>query len=112
MPKDFKSFVEFWPYYVCEHSKSSTRLLHFIGTLSILPVLISALLINYYLLCLLPIFAYGFAWFSHFFIEKNRPATFIYPFWSLIGDFRMFWFMCLGKMAEEVIRCKKLRSAA
>jgi hypothetical protein len=69
---------------------------------------IGAVFFNPYLALLIPLSAYGFAWFSHFFIEKNRPATFIYPLWSLLGDFKMFWLMCRGKMNEELIRCQKL----
>ena len=109
MSTRFESFVEFWPFYVCEHSKPETRVFHFIGTLTVFPLLVSAILLNLYLLLLIPISAYGFAWFSHFFIEKNKPATFIHPVWSLQGDFLMFWLMCRGKMSAEVMRCKALR---
>ena len=109
MSERFKSINEFWPFYVCEHSKPETRVLHFIGTLTIVPLMISALVFNPYLALLIPISAYGFAWFSHFFIEKNRPATFTYPFWSLLGDFRMFWLMCQRKMDSEVKRFQELR---
>lgn len=109
MSTRFESFTEFWPFYVCEHSKAETRVFHFIGTLTIIPLLLSAIFLNLYLLLLIPISAYGFAWFSHFFIEKNRPATFTYPLWSLLGDFLMFWFMCQGKMKVEVNRCMELR---
>ncbi len=109
MSTRFESFVEFWPFYVCEHNKQETRIFHFVGTLTILPLLIMAIIVNYWFLLLIPFSAYGFAWFSHFFIEKNRPATFTYPLWSLLGDFRMFWFMCQGKMEHEVNRCMELR---
>ena len=34
---------------------------------------------------------YGFAWVGHFFYELNQPATFIYPIYSLLGDFRMWY---------------------
>ena len=57
-----------------------------------------------WLLLVIPVFAYGFAWFGHFFIEKNRPATFSYPLWSLFGDFKMYWYFLNGKMNAEVIR--------
>jgi len=57
-----------------------------------------------YLLLIAPVTGYGFAWFSHYFIEKNRPATFIYPVWSLIADFKMFALMFIGKMDAEADR--------
>ena len=108
MSTRFSSFSEFWPYYVCEHSKPETRLFHFIGTSTIIPLLIFTVFFNFYAALLIPISAYGFAWYSHFFIEKNRPATFTYPIWSLLGDFKMFWLMCCRKMDEEVKRCEKI----
>lgn len=52
---------------------------------------------------------YGFAWFAHYFVEKNRPATFTHPLWSLLGDFKMFGLMCAGKMDGEVARCRELQ---
>ena len=108
MSTRFTSFREFWPFYVCEHSKARTRALHFIGTSTIIPLVIAAIFYSYYLALLIPVCAYAFAWFSHFFIEKNKAATFIYPLWSLIGDFKMFWLMCQRKMHEELRRCEKL----
>jgi len=54
--------------------------------------------LNYLYLFLLPIFGYGFAWISHFLIEKNKPATFKYPFYSLLGDFKMFFEILTGKI--------------
>jgi hypothetical protein len=110
MSTGFKSFVEFWPFYVCEHSRPETRIFHFIGILTIVPLLICAIFFNLYLLLLVPISAYGFAWYSHFFVEKNKPATFTYPLWSLLGDFLMFWLMCQGKMDNEMKRCKEIRN--
>jgi hypothetical protein len=104
----FTSFSEFWPFYVCEHSKARTRTLHFIGTSTIFPLLIATIFYDYYLVFLIPVCAYFFAWYSHFFVEKNKPATFIYPLWSLLGDFKMFWLMCKWKMQEELKRCEKM----
>lgn len=101
----YRNFDEFWPFYVREHSKPLTRTLHFIGTASIAPLLFAGLLVSPPLLLLIPISAYGFAWFSHFAIQKNRPATFKHPIWSLIGDFKMFAYMLTGRMSNEVQRC-------
>ncbi len=105
----FTSFADFWPYYVCEHSRPETRAMHFTGTLTIIPLLLGAIFISSWLIVLVPISAYGFAWASHLFLEKNRPATFSYPLWSLAGDLKMFWLMCRGKMQVEVMRCQQMR---
>lgn len=100
----YQSFQEFWPHYVREHSLSLTRRLHFIGTLAALLTLAVAIVGNWRWLLLVPVAGYGFAWYSHFFVERNRPATFSYPVWSLAGDFRMFWLMLSGRMDLEVAK--------
>ena len=91
----FKTFEEFWPFYLQEHSKPATRLMHFIGTTLALLLLIGSVVLLKPVLILAGLFVgYLFAWLSHFFIEKNRPATFKYPLWSFIGDWKM-WFLTL-----------------
>lgn len=102
MSKRYKSFEEFWPYYASEHSRPLTRWLHFCGTLLLVPVLVLAVVVSAYYLLLLPVVGYGFAWISHALAEKNRPATFLYPLWSLLADFKMFFFTCAGRMSSEV----------
>ncbi|WP_338525762.1 DUF962 domain-containing protein [Pseudomonas batumici] len=97
--RKFNSFAEFYPYYLSEHSNSTCRRLHFIGTS--LVIFLLALAIGRSaggLLLLVPVAGYGFAWVGHFFFEKNRPATFEHPFYSLLGDFVMFRDMILGKV--------------
>ncbi|MHC8298574.1 Mpo1-like protein [Pseudomonas sp. ZS1P83] len=97
--KRFNSFAEFYPYYLSEHSNSTCRRLHFIGTT--LVVFILALTIGkgaWLLLLALPLAGYSFAWAGHFFFEKNRPATFQHPFYSLLGDFVMYRDMILGRV--------------
>ncbi len=87
----FERFADFYPFYLAEHGHPLNRRLHFVGTSCVLMILLSSLLsANAWLLLLLPIVGYGFAWVGHFFIEKNRPATFKHPFYSLMGDFVMF----------------------
>lgn len=94
----FKSFKEFYPYYLSEHSNPKTKLLHFIGTAISLCLFIYALYSQaYWLIPVGIIQGYAWAWVSHFFIEKNRPATFTYPRWSFMGDFVMFYEIILGK---------------
>lgn len=97
--KRFNSFAEFYPYYLSEHSNSICRRLHFIGTT--LVILILVLTIGrgiWMLLWSLPVAGYSFAWAGHFFFEKNRPATFQHPFYSLLGDFVMYRDMVLGRV--------------
>ena len=96
---DFKSFSEFWPFYLREHSKASTRLLHAAGTIAS-TLLIAILLVsgNFRYLPLALVVGYGPAWIAHFFIERNRPATFKHPLWSLMGDYKMIAMMLTGKL--------------
>ena len=95
----YGSFREFYPFYLSEHSKSGTRRLHFVGTLLVLLTLGYALAAQRWrFLALLPVFGYGFAWVAHFAVERNRPATFRYPLYSLAGDFRMFADMLRGRV--------------
>jgi len=99
------TFEEFWPYYVSQHMNETNRQLHFVGTtlalscVAVSPVFPPALLAA-------PVAGYGFAWVGHFVFEKNKPATFGNPLWSLRGDFRMYRKMLLGKMQEELDRVR------
>lgn len=96
----FNTFAEFYPYYLSEHSNSTCRRLHFIGTSLVILIFVMALVVGSgWLWLALPVAGYGFAWVGHFFFEKNRPATFQYPFYSLLGDFVMYRDMLLGKVA-------------
>ena len=93
------SFREFWPFYLQEHSHPVNRRLHFCGTFLVHLVVIAALVTRHAVwLGALPLIGYGFAWVGHFIVEKNRPATFTHPLWSLIGDFKMFYCMLLGRL--------------
>lgn len=96
----FNSFAEFYPYYLSEHSDRTCRRLHFIGTSLVIALALAAALTGMHkLLILIPFAGYGFAWLGHFVFEKNRPATFQYPFYSLWGDFVMYKDMLTGKIA-------------
>lgn len=103
--EEMKSFDEFWPHYVAEHSKPATRTLHAVGT-TVGTVCLAALVARkrWKLLPLALIPGYGAAWASHFFIEKNRPATFEHPLWSFLGDYKMIGLMLTGRMEEELKR--------
>jgi hypothetical protein len=103
--REIKSFEEFWPYYVGEHKKKATRILHFVGTTAAMGCVAGGLLTKRkWLLAVAPFAGYGPAWISHFFIEKNKPATFTYPLWSLQADFVMWWKTIKGEMQAEVDR--------
>lgn len=96
--RTYNSLKEFYPYYLTEHQNQTCRTLHFIGTSLLFVVLgLSIFLESYTLLWLLPFIGYGFAWVGHFFFEKNKPATFQYPLYSLASDFIMFWDLLTGK---------------
>lgn len=108
MADRIQSYEEFWPFYVGEHSKAATRWCHFVGTTGVFFFLVSAIVtMNPLLLIACPLSGYSWAWVSHFFIEKNKPATFKYPLWSLRGDFRMYFFMLTGRMNAEVLKYAK-----
>ena len=96
----FHSFAEFYPYYLGEHSNPTCRRLHFVGTSLVIALLAYTIGSGKWLLLLaVPVFGYGFAWVGHFFFEKNRPATFKHPLYSLIGDFAMFRDILLGRIS-------------
>jgi hypothetical protein len=96
----FQTFKEFYPFYLNEHRNSTCRRLHFVGSTIVLALLVTALVTQQWaLLWLLPVVGYGFAWVGHFFFEHNRPATFKYPLFSLMGDWVMFRDMLTGRIA-------------
>ncbi len=95
----FASFKEFYPFYLQEHSNSICRRLHFVGTALIVVIVGFAIWLgNPWLLIAIPFVGYGFAWIGHFAFEKNRPATFQHPFYSLMGDWVMFKDMLIGRV--------------
>jgi hypothetical protein len=103
--QDFQSFDDFWPFYVKEHKKKSTRILHFIGTTGAMACVAGGLLTKRrWLLAVAPVVGYGPAWISHFFIEGNKPASFKYPLYSLRADLVMWSKMVRFQMTDEVER--------
>ena len=96
--KEFKSFSDFWPFYLREHSNPRNRRLHFYGTAGTFVFLSFAVVfLDPRWLLGIPLCGYGFAWFGHFVVQKNRPATFKHPLWSLLGDYKMFFMMLTGR---------------
>jgi hypothetical protein len=94
----FQSFAAFYPHYIHEHSNRTCRRIHVIGSALVLVVPVVAVATrNPWWLLAMPLVGYGFAWVGHAFFEKNRPATFKYPLWSLMGDWRMFFETVSGR---------------
>jgi len=91
MDGDYKSFREFYPAYLAEHENPTCRRLHFVGTTLVLLAIAMAVITREWLwLVAVPVLGYGFAWIGHFVFERNRPATFRHPLYSLAGDFLLF----------------------
>jgi hypothetical protein len=88
----FSSFKEFYPFYLSQHTRTSTKRLHFVGSCATLMLLAFGKVIAAI------VAGYAFAWIGHFFFEKNRPATFTHPLYSLMGDWRMFWDVLRGRV--------------
>ena len=103
----YRSFREFWPYYLSEHANPATRAVHLAGTGAAAACLIAlAATGDVRLLPAALVAGYGPAWLSHLLVEKNRPATFRYPIMSLFGDLRMFTLACCGRLSGEVERLR------
>lgn len=98
----FQSFTEFYLFYLQEHSDPRCRALHYLGTVLSLIALVLAIFVHPAWIMAAPLAGYSFAWFAHGFIEKNKPATFSYPLWSLIGDYKMFWSWLTGKLPAQL----------
>ena len=105
MARPIDSYAEFWRFYLTEHRHPLNRLLHLLGTGLGLVLLAAAIgLADWRLAVLAVTTGYGCAWIGHFFAERNRPATFRYPLWSLASDFRMFGLAVSGRLKAELER--------
>lgn len=103
MTHRFRSFADFWPYYLAEHSRPATRALHYTGTaLALLCLGVAIFTEDRWWAAAAPIAGYGFAWIAHRTVERNRPATLRHPFWSVFADFRMFGLFLAGRMNAEM----------
>ncbi len=105
MSERIASFEEFWPFYLSQHAHPLCRRLHFVGTSIAIGAVATGLATgHWWLLGAAPVAGYGFAWVGHFFVEKNRPATFTYPLWSLQGDLVMWYRILRGTLDAELER--------
>ncbi|WP_031304330.1 DUF962 domain-containing protein [Sphingobium quisquiliarum] len=96
-------FSDFWPHYLREHARPGTRAMHYAGTsLALLLAGMLPLAGRWWMIPALPLAGYGFAWISHSLIERNRPATFRHPLWSLRADLRMWYRFVTGRMKHEL----------
>jgi len=94
----YASFEAFYPFYIHQHANRTCRRIHVVGTALVIAAFLAAVAtLNPWWLLAMPLVGYGFAWVGHFFFEKNRPATFKYPLWSLRGDFQLFFETVSGK---------------
>jgi hypothetical protein len=108
MEKRLSTFEEFWPFYVAQHQDPVNQALHFLGTsLALAALAASATLAPWWALTA-PLAGYGPAWVGHFGFEKNKPATFRHPLWSLRGDLRMYGLLWRGRMEPELARSREL----
>jgi hypothetical protein len=100
-----RTYTEFWPYYLREHARPATRAWHYLGTSLTLLCLAVALAAGWFwLLPVVLVVGYGPAWIGHFAVEGNRPATFRYPLWSLISDFRLYAVWLRGRLPVELAK--------
>ncbi len=109
--REHKHFASFWLFYLKEHSRPETRALHYIGTTLVVAIAVFAVVAGrWWWLLAMPLAGYFFAWIAHFRVERNRPATFTYPLWSLGADFRMWWLWLTGRLGPELekagVKCK------
>jgi hypothetical protein len=99
MSKEFKSFSEFYPFYLSQHENKTCMRLHVFGSIMIVLLVVYVLFsAKWALFLFVPVIGYGFAWVGHFFFEKNKPATFTYPVYSLIGDWIMLKDVLTGRI--------------
>lgn len=103
MSRPFSNYQEFYLFYLGEHQNARCRLFHAVGTTLVIFTLVILIATGEWKFWfLLPLFGYGFSWIGHFKYERNKPAAFKYPFYSLISDFRMYGQMWTGQLDAQL----------
>ena len=104
MAERCESYADFWPFYLREHARPGTRWFHYAGTILSAGVLVWAIAtLTWWGVLLYPVVGYGFAWVSHAFVERNKPATFTHPWWSLMSDYRMTFLALTGRLKPHLV---------
>ncbi|MDG5489546.1 DUF962 domain-containing protein [Sphingomonas sp. BGYR3] len=104
MAATIRRYADFWPHYLREHGRPETRAIHYAGTALTFVALALGLNGSAWWFLGIPLAGYGFAWAAHFGVERNRPATFTYPFLSLVSDYRMFFLWLTGRLGPHLAR--------
>jgi len=95
------SFEKYYEKYLTYHTKPMTRYIHFFGNLVTIAYMYMCFRLggNYlWGLLLSPFIIYLFAWPSHWWIEKNRPAAFKNIILAKMADWKMVFDMLRGKL--------------
>lgn len=102
-PQKFNTLKEFYPYYLAEHQNATNRALHFTGVGLAALLFVAAMLFHEVIFfALMPVSVSVFAFIGHRYFEKNKPSTFKYPLWTLIGDFALFGDLIMGKQKFNI----------
>jgi hypothetical protein len=96
---------DFWGFYLREHSRRSTRVMHYIGTTLAAGFLVASIVLANPWLLLAALFSgYLFAWLGHMLFEHNRPATFKHPLRSFAADWKMWALGMTGQLGKHLQR--------
>ena len=97
------TYGEFWAHYLAAHTDPRCRALHYAGTLAALALVgLAGAKADWRWAAIAVVVGYAPAWLGHAVFERNRPATFSHPIWSLVSDLRMLALFLSGRLADEL----------